>query len=265
MRSISAKSCSGRGDETFFRRLSRSGLVTSTATRFRAIATSFACFAACSSIFAAVPGKHGPAFDGCPLCTAGKIGADGTPLDPITGVPDFSNAGLTKPDGLASRPARPSASGQSAPAPLPAKNEPPQKVKQRADGFWDVSFANLASFAFETPTAEKLPALAATQTIPEDVRSLDGKRVRIAGFMLPTKLEAGLVKEFLLIRNSLMCCFGIVPAANEWVVVIMKGKGVVPAMDVPLHFYGTLRVGEMYNDKTFVALYAMDGEKVSVE
>jgi hypothetical protein len=48
-------------------------------------------------------------------------------------------------------------------------------------------------------------------------------------------------------------------------VVSMKGKGVVPAMDVPLYFYGTLRVGEMYNDKTFVGLYAMDGEKVSVD
>jgi hypothetical protein len=234
----------------------------------RSISTSIAVMAACSAAVAGIPTKHGLLFDGCPSCSGGRIGADGTPLDPISGKPDFTNDSFAKPDGLATRPARPSAAGQSAPA-IPtapaAKREPPPEVKKRADGFWEVSFANLASFAYEAPAADKPSSPAASAKIPEDVRALDGKRVRIAGYMMPLKLEAGLVTEFLLLRTSMLCCFGIMPEPNEWVVVKMKGKGAAPAKDVPLHFYGTLRVGEIYDDKAFVGLYAMDGDKVSVE
>src|SRR6185436_19382183 len=102
-------------------------------------------------------------------------------------------------DGLKPRPTRPSASGKSATslAPTPAspsiaKTEPPPAVKQRPDGFWEVSFANLASFPYETPPADKPPSPGAVRKIPEDIRSLDGKRVRLAGYMLPLKLEGGL-------------------------------------------------------------------------
>jgi hypothetical protein len=60
-----------------------------------------------------------------------------------------------------------------------------------------------------------------------------------------------------------MCCYGVRPKPNEWIVVKMKGKGVVPAMDVPLNFYGTLHVGQLYEQNMFAGLYQMDGEKVS--
>ena len=53
----------------------------------------------------------------------------------------------------------------------------------------------------------------------------------------PDKMEKGLVVEFLLMRNTLACCFGTVPNMNEWVIVKMK-KGVQPMMDVPVAFYG---------------------------
>lgn len=210
---------------------------------------------------AVVPTKHGQLFDGCPLCNAGKIGADGTPLDPLA-PKDFSAEALTKPDGLASRPVRASAAVGS---PAVTNSEPVPEVKQRADGFWEVSFANLASFSFDTPApdAPRTPATAAK--IPENIRTLHGKRIRIGGYMLPTKLENGLVQEFLLLRSSLLCCYGIVPLPTEWVVVKMAGKGVAPAMDVPLHFYGTLQVGEIYEEQTFVGLYAMTAEKISPE
>lgn len=222
---------------------------------FRACGALLALAAGCATARAVIPNKHGSLFDGCPLCSSGRIGPDGTPLDPITG--DVA----ANPDGLKPRPARPSAAGKSAPAPPPA---PLPALKQRADGYWDVSFAHLTSFPFEAPLGQPADG-AAGQKIPEEVRALDGKRVRIAGYMLPTRLEQGLAKVFLLLRTSLLCCFGITPAPTEWIVVTMKGKGAVPAKDVPLHFYGTLRVGERYQDGAFVGLYVMEGEKVSVE
>jgi hypothetical protein len=97
------------------------------------------------------------------------------------------------------------------------------------------------------------------------VRALDGKRVAVTGFMLPVKIENGLAKEFLLIRSPMMCCYGVTPATNEWVVVKMKGKGVAPTMDVPLNFYGTLHVGVVIEEKMFAGLYELDGEKISVQ
>jgi hypothetical protein len=62
----------------------------------------------------------------------------------------------------------------------------------------------------------------------------------------------------------MMCCYGIMPAPNEWVVVKMNGPGTVAMMDTPLNFYGTLRVGEIYEDNMFSGIYRLDGEKVSV-
>jgi hypothetical protein len=224
-----------------------------------ALVLSFGALTFASDARAAIPTKHGQLFDGCPLCNAGKIGADGTPLDPLS-PRDFSAEALTKPDGLVQRPTRASAGGGSLTL---TKAESLPEVKQRADGFWDVSFANLASFSFEAPVPDAPGTPEAAAKIPETIRALHGKRIRIAGYMLPTKLEAGLVREFLVLRSSMLCCYGIVPSPTEWIVVKMAGKGVAPAMDVPLNFYGTLQVGEIYEEKTFVGLYAMTAEKIS--
>src|SRR5258708_1142300 len=82
----------------------------------------------------------------------------------------------------------------------------------------------------------------------------------------PTKLQAsdlGLVRDLLLLRNQMMCCFGRQPEPNEWVVVKMAGPGVPSKMDTPLSLYGTLHVGEMFENNVFEGLYQLDGEKIS--
>lgn len=159
------------------------------------------------------------------------------------------------------------------------------ELKQRKDGYWEVDFLHLASFPFtrlkpadefnghspenqaffnapET-NPEKLPTAPGTIFIPDNVQALDGKRVRLTGYMLPIKLENGLVKDFLLLRNQMMCCFGRQPAPNEWVVVRMKGAGVSSKMDTPLSLFGILHVGELFENKIFEGLYELDGEKIS--
>jgi len=40
--------------------------------------------------------------------------------------------------------------------------------------------------------------------------------VAVTGFMLPTKMDKGLVTEFLLVKESMMCCYGVMPKINEW-------------------------------------------------
>ena len=160
-------------------------------------------------------------------------------------------------------------------------------LKKDAAGYWQVGFEHLASFPFgrhkfnadegleifgrkklrllrpEENDVVELPTEPGTSgTIPESVKSLDGKRVRISGYMLPVKVEDGVVKECLLLRNQNMCCFGRRPELNEWVVVKMKGKGVPSTMDTPVTFFGTLHVGEMFENGVFEGLYELDGEKV---
>ena len=77
----------------------------------------------------------------------------------------------------------------------------------------------------------------------------------------PVKMEKGLVTEFLLMRNTMACCFGTVPNMNEWVIVKMK-QGVQPMMDVPVSFYGSLKVGAMFENGYMTGLYELEGERM---
>jgi hypothetical protein len=171
-------------------------------------------------------------------------------------------------------------------APNPKAPETYPDLKRGADGYWQVDFNQLASFSFGPPPPEApegrlgrgmKPFFApppeplnipenpgSVEGIPLMVQSLNGQRVRLTGFMLPTRTENGLVKDFLLIRSQLTCCFGVPPAPNEWVVVTIPGKGVPQKMDVPINLYGTLHVGQMFEDHVFSGMYRLDCEKVAV-
>ena len=98
--------------------------------------------------------------------------------------------------------------------------------------------------------------------IPDKIKALDRQKVAVTGFMLPVKMDKGLVTEFLLVKDPMMCCYGIMPKINEWVVVKMVGPGVKPLMDIPITFEGRLRVGEMYENGYLTGLYLLEGEKM---
>ncbi len=124
----------------------------------------------------------------------------------------------------------------------------------------EVGFEKLASFEFVAPPDEA-GAPEAEKQIPEPVRALDEKKVAVTGFMLPVKMDQGLVTEFLLVKDPMMCCYGVMPKVNEWVVVRMNGKGVPPLMDVPVTFEGTLQVGQLYEGGYLTGLYLLQGDK----
>ncbi|MDB6126775.1 MAG: hypothetical protein JWM35_671 [Verrucomicrobia bacterium] len=174
----------------------------------------------------------------------------------------------------------------SAASTVPPRGDFPE-LMQDAAGYWQIDFRHLASFDYghhkvaPSPGEEKIQPpdivpLIPTESdvvelptapgvngrIPPNVQALDGRKVRITGYMLPVRMENGLVKDFLLLRNQMMCCFGRQPEPNEWVVVRMKGKGVQSQMDTPMAFYGTLHVGEMFENQVFEGLYELDGEKI---
>lgn len=145
-------------------------------------------------------------------------------------------------------------------------NKPPAGPPERVDGYLKVGFDRLASFPFKSPDCDsaanpnKSPT-AGEEQIPAAIKQLSGKKVIVTGFMLPIKVENGLATEFLLMKSQLLCCYGITPSVNEWVLVTLK-SGVKPRMDVPVSCCGTLRVGAMFEHGFLTGIYALDGEKM---
>lgn len=123
-----------------------------------------------------------------------------------------------------------------------------------------VGFDRLASYEFVAPEDQSKAAAAEAQ-IPEKVKELDEKKVAVTGFMLPVKMDGGLVTEFLLVKDPMLCCYGVMPRVNEWVVVKMVGKGVAPLMDVPITFEGRLKVGQLYEGGYLTGVYLLKGER----
>lgn len=141
---------------------------------------------------------------------------------------------------------------------------PGEEVKPAAQpdaaGVYQVTFEHLSAYEFVAPPDEK-QAPEAEKQIPAPVKALDTKKVAVTGFMLPVKMNEGLVTEFLLVKDPMACCYGVMPRVNEWVVVRMNGKGVPPLMDVPITFEGTLKVGQIYEGGYLTGLYLLQGER----
>jgi hypothetical protein len=151
-------------------------------------------------------------------------------------------------------------------ADAPAAKSPATATPPVENGYLKLGFDQLASYTFTPPSFDptvnpnaKPPT--GEEQIPASVKGWNGKKAIIAGYMMPVKMEKGLVTEFLLMRNQMACCFGGVPNMNEWVVVKMR-KGVTPVMDVPVQFYGQLKVGAMFENGYMTGLYELDGEKM---
>ena len=130
-----------------------------------------------------------------------------------------------------------------------------------------VGFDRLASYTYTPPEADPakpdVPPPSGEKQIPENIKALNQQKVAVTGFMLPVKMEGGLVKELLLVKDPMLCCYGVMPKVNEWVVVKMVGPGVKPLMDVPITFEGKLHVGEMYENGYLTGIYLLDGDRLA--
>jgi hypothetical protein len=135
------------------------------------------------------------------------------------------------------------------------------------NGYLKLGFEQLASYTFTPPTFEPTadpkakPAATGEEQIPPAVKAWSGKKAAITGYMVPVKMEKGLVTELLLMRNTMACCYGSVPNMNEWVIVKMM-KGVPPLMDVPVAFYGELKVGAMFENGYMTGLYELEADRM---
>jgi len=137
------------------------------------------------------------------------------------------------------------------------------------DPYHLISFGQLAGFQFnlsdEMLSMETEPRLATAKVleqIPPEIKKLNERAVALTGYMLPVKLNEGLVTDFMLLPNTLACCYGRIPRANEIIIVNTTGKGIKPMKDIAITIAGTFRVGAIRNDERLIGIYQMNCERV---
>jgi len=98
--------------------------------------------------------------------------------------------------------------------------------------------------------------------LPERVTALDGTRIRIRGYILPSFQQSGLT-QFVLVRDNMECCFGPGAALHDCIVVRMLPGQAADFSIRPVAVAGTFRLDELKGpDGKHLAIYALDGEDV---
>ncbi|MBS2035098.1 DUF3299 domain-containing protein [bacterium] len=131
--------------------------------------------------------------------------------------------------------------------------------------FRDISWKELASFAY-TPSLSPLSKKPHPVSLPRAITGLNGRSLRVVGYMMPVEMDGENVASFVLVRNQALCCYGKTPAMNEWVLVRFRPGTAVPMnMDRPLAVEGTFEVGEQIEEGAVVSLYRMVAERVEIQ
>ena len=144
---------------------------------------------------------------------------------------------------------------------LPGRAETSGTLPEMRGGYLAAGFDKLSAFPASVVLESAGPKMVGQ--IPDAIKSLDGKSVFIKGFMMPMNYQSGFTTNCVLLRNRSMCCYGIPPRINEWVLVRMVGKSIEVILDRPVTIFGKLHVGEYReNGRLLRSIYVMDGEKM---
>lgn len=100
--------------------------------------------------------------------------------------------------------------------------------------------------------------------LTDAVESLDGQRIRIRGFILPTARTRGL-KQFVLVRDNQECCFGPGAALYDCILVEMAPGRTTEFTYKPVAVEGEFAINEFVGlDGKTLAIYRMTGETVEL-
>ncbi len=113
--------------------------------------------------------------------------------------------------------------------------------------FWDLSLYELDVDAMldamlhpEEYTEDELEEL----SFPDEIGRFDGQEIVIQGYMIPGKMVLGNVRDFMLVRDLLGCCFGAQPMPDEWIdVVVHEDADAQYYQYIPVRVTGTLTFG----------------------
>ena len=91
---------------------------------------------------------------------------------------------------------------------------------------------------------------------PDKVEKLDGRKVKLTGFMYPLQ-QGDSIQYFCLLRTTQTCCYGPRPQFNQYVLVEMETPTAFYRLD-PVSCVGKFRV-EPTPDEGYI--YRIEGEK----
>ncbi len=99
--------------------------------------------------------------------------------------------------------------------------------------------------------------------LTDEIRELDGRRIRIRGYILPTEQKRG-IREFVLVRDNQECCFGPGAALYDCILVKMEEGESTEFTIRPVAVEGAFRVEEFYYDEDAppLAVFRLAGEAV---
>ena len=80
-----------------------------------------------------------------------------------------------------------------------------------------------------------------TQTAPAEIKLLEGKKVKIPGFMVPLEDNSQKVTEFLLVPTPQACIHVPPPPPNQMIYIKMK-DGTENKQGAPIWVYGTFKI-----------------------
>jgi hypothetical protein len=100
------------------------------------------------------------------------------------------------------------------------------------------------------------------ESLTDKVKKLDGKLVRIRGYILPSFQQSG-ITDFVLVRDNLECCFGPGAALFDCVRVVMQEGASTEYVVRPVTVEGVFSVRELLGPEgEHLAIYHLDGKQV---
>ena len=126
------------------------------------------------------------------------------------------------------------------------------------------TWSELGSFAYQPSVTPRMKSPAKPVVLPEHVRGLAGHDLKLTGYMMPVEVDEDRVKTFVLVKDQQLCCFGRMPAMNEWIFVTTAGGPVALNMDEPIEVEGRFEVGEDIQEGAVMSLYRMAADRVKL-
>lgn len=97
--------------------------------------------------------------------------------------------------------------------------------------------------------------------LTEKIEALAGQKVELRGYILPSFQQEG-IKQFVLVRDNMECCFGPGAALYDCVIVDMVAPHTAKYTVRPVTVLGTFGIHVLKQDDETLAIYHLDGESV---
>lgn len=162
--------------------------------------------------------------------------------------------------------------------PATAENKPPLETKPAtAEQAATVANAPVESVPIEKTANADAPAKDVTfddvklelkkgdpydpSLLTDKIKKLDGKPIRIRGYILPSFQQSN-IKQFVLVRDNQECCFGPGALLHDCIIVEMTPPAAATFTVRPISVEGVFTIRELKLDGKYLAIYHLDGKDV---